>query len=187
MTTNPSVPLVSQENLAPQPTVPTPPNKKTWIILAIAVILVLYGVIANAAIRKLGSPRPTLPAPTATPTPTPTPRAIRQGKEIYTISSSSHVGPSIWQATIDPHDPKVGERQTMTVSVRSKLPIESVIVNLKSDNTTTIYPLTLLSGSPTDGVWQGSWDIADTVLYAYVATVHASDGKNTSSVDITMR
>lgn len=187
MSVQPTVPPAGQGAQTPPPSVPTPPNKKTWGIIAVAAVLVIYGVVANAAIRRLGPTRAPGATPTPTVTPTPTPRAIKQGKEIYTISSSSHVGPTIWQATIDPHDPKIGQKQTMTIKVRSTSPVESVTINLRSDNTTTIYPLTLLSGSPADGVWQGSWDIADSLLYTYVATIHASDGKDTSSIDITMR
>lgn len=187
MTAKPPVTPVPQGTQMPQPSVSTSSNKTMWAIIAIAAVLVVWGVVANTAIRRLGSTRAPRPMPTPTATATPTPRAIKQGKEIYTVSSSSHIGPTIWQVSLNPHDPKVGERQTVEVKVRSASAVTGVTINLKSDNTTTIYPLTFLSGSPTDGVWQGSWDIADTVLNSYVATVHASDGKDTSSIDITMR
>lgn len=166
---------------------PAQPQTKALGILGAAFVLALFSLVGYATIRFAGGRSTVSPAPTQTPAPTPTPRAIKQGKETYTISSSSRNGPEIIEATIDPHDPSIGDTQTMIVRARHTQPIVDMRVDLESDNKTTRHLLTLTDGSPTNGVWQGSWTLSDSVLYAYVATIEASDGQEQTSVDITMR
>lgn len=170
----------------PQPP-PAQPQTKAVGILGVAFVLALFSLVGYATIRFVGGRSTVSPAPTQTPTPTPTPRAIKQGKETYTISSSSRNGPEIIEATIDPHDPSIGDTQTMIVKARHTQPIVEIRVDLQSDNKTTRHLLTLTDGSSTNGVWQGSWTISDSVLYTYVATIGASDGQEKTSVDVTMR
>jgi hypothetical protein len=109
--------------------------------------------------------------PTAAPAPTSTPRPIKSlpgGKQIYNFSHGAGViGPKLQQVVVDPLTPGVGETQAVTITIKHDSPVTEASVVLLTDIQTTVYPLTLIAGTTTDGTWQGSWKIPETYNYNY--------------------
>jgi hypothetical protein len=105
------------------------------------------------------------------------------GRQEYSISSA-HRSPQFYKAVIDPEDVRVGEKQTMTVYVKDgKAQIVEVIADIETDNGAVKHPLTLKSGRPDDGVWEGSWVVHDThdTTYVTVFTAKNSLGETAQS------
>ena len=127
--------------------------------------------------------------PTATPTPTPTPRAIPHGKWGFTVGQSDKTVPQFSRGFIDPYDPEQEASQTVTIAVKYTQPVTKVTAVLKTDHAvSTPVPFTLISGTNTDGQWQGSWQMTDTYLYKYAVVLQAeSAGSKPASVEITFR
>jgi hypothetical protein len=126
----------------------------------------------------------------ATPTPkvSPTPTRLRQGTETYTISqASSERGPKIQQLTLDPHEPKVGASQTISVKVRHTSAVQSVTIDLQTDTKSRTLTLTLSQGTSTEGTWQATWTADDSLLYMYKYTITAQAGGQRSTVVVAPR
>ncbi len=122
------------------------------------------------------------------PSPTPTPTSLKQGKEIYIYSwGQGTTVPKLSSIEIDPHDPKVGETQHVTVKYTHPTAIQSVSMQLFSDNKSTTFPMTLSSGSTTDGTWTGSWTIEDSVLYRYDLRVLVKSDQGETPYDVILR
>ena len=97
------------------------------------------------------------------------------GKQTYSIISS-HKSPEFTKAVIDPEDVKLGEKQTMTVSVKDeKATIVSVIAEIETDKGKINHPLFLKNGDASDGVWEGSWIVKDTHDTTYVTIFRAKN------------
>lgn len=166
-------------------------------LLAMVVVVALVGagvwfVLSNrggfkSTDSQVGGPT-AVPTPTLIPTPTPTPTLLLHGKETYTISQGPEVkGPKITRAVIDPLDPQTGQNQTVTVKVNHQAPVLSVGLKLTTDNKNKTFPLTRISGTDTDGEWQGSWIMEDTYLYNYLMEITAKTTADQSSVMLTIR
>lgn len=100
----------------------------------------------------------------------------------YFIRSESY--PLFTEAILDPFDVKKGETQKVIIKIQNREPVQSVNVLLKTDNSKKTYQLTLVGGTPLDGVWRGSWGIDDTHEKIYSATLQASATNSNSSVDL---
>jgi hypothetical protein len=99
--------------------------------------------------------------------------AAAPGKQRYTISQNHH-SPNFTQAIIDPEDVRVGQKQTMTVTLGDeKAPITEVIAEIQTDIGIIKNPLKLISGTNQNGVWEGSWIVRDTHDTMYVTTFKA--------------
>jgi cytoskeletal protein RodZ len=126
--------------------------------------------------------------PALTPTPTPTPRPIPHGPTDFTTSQSDKTVPQLREGLIDPYDPAKGATQTVTIRVIHTQPVTKVTAVLKTDHAVAApVPFALISGTATDGKWQGSWQITDTYLYTYVLELEATSGTKTGSTVITLR
>lgn len=125
------------------------------------------------------------PKPTASPTPIP----ILQGKETYSISQSGEVkGPKIHKVEIDPHDPKIGEKQIFKAHIAHNKEVKTATVTVFSDDGKKItYPLSLSSGTALNGIWSGEWETDNTHLFNYAFLVEATDGVNKNKVGIAIR
>lgn len=125
--------------------------------------------------------------PSPSPTPT-TPRPIPHGKTDFSVSQADKTKPQFGRGNIDPYDPSQGSKQTVTISVKDEQPITQVTAILKTDNTVSQpYPFQLISGSATDGQWQGSWTVNDTYFYTYNLILEATSSRGQSTVEITLR
>lgn len=105
------------------------------------------------------------------PSPKPTPRKIRPlpaGKKVFYFSRGSGVvGPKLQQVIVDPLTPERNSTQTVTATIKHDSPVTSAAVKLHTDNMTVDFPLTLASGSATNGTWTGTWQMTDTYNYTY--------------------
>lgn len=127
--------------------------------------------------------------PTATPAP-PMPEPLAQGEQIYGIGrGDGSKGPDLFEAIINPFDPKKGEQQTMKIRIKKgSLKTTKVNITLKSDNNAKTYPLTLLNEEADSETWSGSWIIEDTHNWMYKAVVDATDEKDeVAHVEISFR
>jgi len=99
--------------------------------------------------------------------------AAAQGKQTYSITQAHH-SPNFIEAVIDPEDVRIGQKQTMTVTLSDeKAPITEVVAEIQTDNGIIKNPLIRISGSDQKGVWEGSWIVKDTHDTTYVTTFKA--------------
>lgn len=128
--------------------------------------------------------RDSTPPPIASPTPKPIPH----GPIDFSVSQSDKTKPLIGKGLIDPYDPDPNGLQTVSISVKDEQPVTKVTAFLKTDNAIS-EPVSfkLISGSPTDGTWQGSWHISDTYLFTYNLVINATSSRGESVVEITLR
>jgi hypothetical protein len=77
--------------------------------------------------------------------------------------------------------------QFIRVKVRYEKPVESVGVKMIMDNGEHTVPLSLNEGSAADGIWGGSWKVADTHKKIYQAAIEATSGKMKSRVVLTFQ
>lgn len=120
--------------------------------------------------------------------PTPTPRAIPHGKWGFGVGQSDQTVPQFRRGFIDPYDPAKGGTQTVTINVRHSTSVNKVSAVLKTDHTISqSYPFKLISGSNTNGQWQGSWKVEDTYLYTYALVLKAESSNKSASVEVTLR
>jgi hypothetical protein len=139
------------------------------VVLIAGLLGVVYYLLSSMGILSVRVDTPQNTDQQATgPTPTLTPRPLPQGAQVYNMSHGPNAkGPKISEVTIDPFDPKMGQKQTITVKIRHDSPVTSAKARLDSDNKKTEYTLNKIEGSDTDGVWQASWDTNDTHDYTY--------------------
>lgn len=122
------------------------------------------------------------------PTPTPTMTELFQGELSYTIGYGSDAkGPKTREALFQPHAPKQGADQTITVDVSHSAPVDSVEMTIKTDTKTTTLPMNLISGSKTDGKWQAKWTVNDTYNYTYIFDFTAKSGAFTDVASVGIR
>src|SRR3990167_7799906 len=97
-------------------------NKLFFVFIVIIVLVLLYlgytyfsgkGQMLPTAFRRLAG----LPTGVATPTPTPkpTPRPIGTGKQEFNVSMSKNTWPKMSKVVIDPIDPSLLQKQTISV------------------------------------------------------------------------
>jgi hypothetical protein len=159
------------------------------VLIAVALVLSSVGVL-NIQFQKSEQSVITPPgsAIKSGPTPTPTPTELLQGKETYTIGQwSGAQGPSMSTITINPHDPKVQDKQTFVVHISYDQPVTAASIELVSDHKTRIIPLTLNGGTNMNGDWQAQWTVDDTVLYKYILNMSATGGGVTNTVTVAPR
>lgn len=135
--------------------------------------------------KPAGNQGTSLPEPTPTPIP---PRPIPHGKIGFTVGQSDKTVPLFGRGFVDPYDPAKGSTQTVTIAVKYTKPVTKVTAVLKTDNNISQpYPFKLISGSDTEGEWQGSWQITDTYLYTYALVFNAESSNKSGSVEVTLR
>jgi hypothetical protein len=172
-------------------TVNKPQTDKSSAYLSIGIIAVIILVVAGylfmnpsmlAGLSSLLSQSKTDTeelVPTGSPSPSisPTPYPIAQGQYTYSFSwGPGTTVPKMTTLTVDPHDPKVGQKQTVSLHMTHTAPIESISLVLTTDTQKNTYPLTLTEGINTDGTWTGSWDITEVHDYNYILTPMVKTG-----------
>lgn len=100
----------------------------------------------------------------------------------YFIRSGAY--PLFTEVIFDPFDVKKGETQRAIIKIQNPKPVQSVNVLLKTDTLEKTYQLKLVGGNALDGIWRGSWEMADTHEKIYSATLQASATDSNSSVDL---
>ena len=126
--------------------------------------------------------------PSPTPSPLPSPKPIPHGKIGFSVGQADKSIPQLGRGSIDPYDPPMGGKQTVTIAVKHSQPVTRVTAVLKTDNSVSQpVPLQLISGTNTDGQWQGSWQVNDTYLYIYNLVLKAESSDKQAAVEITLR
>ena len=132
------------------------------------------------------TPTPTFTQPTFIPTPTQkeisTPRPIPHGKQTFSTWFGSTKG------LIDPYDPPVGSSQVVQLQLTDSSGITDVQVIVTTDASCSSFPLSLSSGTNTNGIWTGSWVVDSTYDFVYLMSIQATNaiGKMFQT-DLTLR
>ncbi|MEK9143072.1 MAG: hypothetical protein AAB481_00370 [Patescibacteria group bacterium] len=181
-----------EEKAAP---VPLQKKKSTVpIVLGVAIIAVLIAEIiwAKGYLSRLSESSTTTPPSSADSAPkvppTQPPKRLVQGRQTFTVSSTDRSkGPQFSEIVVDPYDPAVGKEQTMTIAISDTLPVARVSVTVATDKGRKSYPMKLISGEATKGVWEATWTVEDTHEVTYNASFMAQDSTYTDTVTLTMR
>jgi LysM repeat protein len=136
------------------------------------------------------SPPPPTPAPPPSPPPpSPPPPSCQDqypsGAQTYT--GTTKTPPKIYQIVVDPLNVNYLASQTVSVSISDTNPITQVSGQAITDTKTVNFTLNLISGSQTDGVWQGSWVLQDSICQNYQISITAISDSGTSNVVLTFK
>lgn len=169
----------------------TSPAKIRFVLLISLVVLVITGLtyfyFRNAGYSFFGQrPQNTQLVLTA-PSPTPSPRPIPSGSKGFTVGQADKTVPQFGKGIIDPYDPQKGQLQTVSISVKHSKPVSKVTAIIQTDHASSEPQVfKLVSGTDTDGVWQGSWPVNDTYLYVYGLILEAESNKS-ARVEMVLR
>ncbi|MFA5828537.1 MAG: hypothetical protein WC841_04255 [Candidatus Shapirobacteria bacterium] len=158
------------------------------ILICVFLIFLIFGIFyynlnlksrkKTPLIFKNNSQNTSISPTKATPTLKPSKPTLR-GYQEFTVQSTKKTGPIPYHLTIDPYDPQIAGRQTVTIKLKSALPITKAFYELTTDTTqTAAINLKLISGTPTDGTWQGDSIITDSYDYTYYMVFQALDSQN---------
>jgi hypothetical protein len=150
-------------------------------LLVVGVLLYQYVSASNLLKNALNYLRLqeqiTAPTPALTPTPIPLPRGPRE----FGVSGGDN--PSITNLKFSEYNPKVGEQQTITVSILDgQGQVLGAEIALTTDHKTKVYPLTLLSGTTKKGDWATTITADDTRNYVYAMTITAKNDKGQTNI-----
>lgn len=135
----------------------------------------------RVVITKTLEPNATVaPKPTVKPTPIPL-KPDNGTKGTYQVGMGAHDGPTITQVIFDPLDVKKGETLNLSVKTNFTSTISSVTAVLTTDNGSQNISFSLSSGTNTDGVWNGSVTLNDSVDYKYVLTITSKSANGKQS------
>lgn len=162
-----------------------------WILVVGGILLygaLSYWLVTSFFLNKGTSVNPPFSTNSKKiPTPTHSPRPIPSGKKTFSVSSGKKTGPLFGEGAIDPYDPKIKATQTISVAITGTKPVTTATLTMQTDTKTKKVPMKIISGTNTNGVWEGSWTVDDSYLFTYVATITASDNTETNKIDLTLR
>jgi len=109
------------------------------------------------------------------------------GAHTYSVTTKSV--PTIYQIVVDPLNVNYSASQTVTASIRDTNgnPITSVSGSAITDTKSVNFTLTRISGTETDGVWQGTWVLQDSICQNYQVKISATSQSGTSNVVLTFK
>ncbi|OGD74869.1 hypothetical protein A3A84_03400 [Candidatus Collierbacteria bacterium RIFCSPLOWO2_01_FULL_50_23] len=134
----------------------------------------IYGKPSQPGSISVNRPNPEIPAGLIK---APTPYLLLpQGKQEYLIRSNPTKGDVVGKKIIaDPLDAPKNSPQTISIVLEHIISIVSVAIEISMDTTTKTYPLSLTSGTQTNGTWSGSWTVADSHNQTYSAKFIITD------------
>ncbi len=109
------------------------------------------------------------------------------GAQTYSVTTKSV--PKIYKIIVDPLDVEYLSSQAVKAYIRDTNgnPITSVSGTAITDEKSTNFNLNLISGTETDGVWQGSWTLTDSICQNYQLKIQAQSESGTSEVTLTFK
>jgi len=109
------------------------------------------------------------------------------GAQTYSVTTKSI--PTIYQIVVDPLNVNYSASQTVNASVRDTNgnPITSISGSAITDTKSVNFTLTRVSGTETDGVWQGTWVLKDSICQNFQVSVSATSQSGTSNVVLTFK
>lgn len=162
------------------------------ILILISVFLLVLGYsyfspgnqLPESIRRITGLPVATI---TPTPTPEPTPRPIGTGRQEFNVSMSKNTWPKLAKVIIDPIDPNLLQKQTISVEANDSAPITAVTATLKLNDKTKALNLSLVEGTNVRGRWEASWVFSGAYDEYYHLVIEAKSATGTSSIDMAIR
>jgi LysM repeat protein len=158
------------------------------------VIVERGGLVAESRVEIVVAPPeeevPPSPPPPPPPPPPPAGPPSCQGQYpsgVQTYSVATKTIPKIYQIVVDPLNVNYLASQTVSVSISDTNPITQVSGQAITDTKTVNFTLNLISGSQTDGVWQGSWVLQDSICQNYQIAITATSQSGTSKVTLTFK
>jgi len=170
-------------------------KNKVFLIFAGLIVLVFTylgytyfsgkGQMLPTSIRRLTG----LPTGVATPTPTPkpTPRPIGTGKQEFNVSMSEKTWPKMSKVVMDPIDPSLLQKQTISVELNDTAPVTSVTATLKLNDKTKVLNLALVEGTSLKGRWEGSWTASGGYDEYYHLLIEAVSATGKSHIEMVIR
>lgn len=143
------------------------------------------GEIKCSSVAAAGGLVPTItpsitPSPTLSPTPSPIP--------VTSFSVATTQTPTFTGGTIAPYAAVQNQSVTVTLDVNDSSPILSVTATVSTDNGSTDYPMSMSSGTNTNGTWRVTYSLTDSINTNYMITFRATDTVgNNSHVDYTIK
>lgn len=143
----------------------------------------------------IGSPSPSItPQPTTATNslsryvPTPHPLVPNLGTAgTYRISQGRHVGPTFTNASIDPLTDQPDSNITITLSLTSPTPIQTVFGSITTDSAPLTVKFNLSNRENNQETWVGSYLLTTTVLNKYILNLSAQNSSGTSTINLAIR
>jgi hypothetical protein len=112
---------------------------------------------------------------------------VPSGAQTYNVSTKDN--PKITQVIINPLDVKKLARQTVNVNIQELNNKQITVVSgvAVTDNKSVTFSLSLISGTNTNGTWQGSWLNQDSYCHNYKLSITAKSESDQSSVVLTFK
>jgi len=152
-----------------------------FVIVALTILAIFFPSFLSQLTNRLLQPFPQAQKENVATPAEPRIVPLATGKQIYNISGGTKGGPLMTQAVIDPLDPKSSQIQTFTLKANNLKPIVEIKAIVITDNEEKVNYLKLVSGTSTDGVWQGSWRITDDYDYTYQISLIAKNNEDIES------
>ena len=93
----------------------------------------------------------------------------------YSVSTAKGVYPKFLDATVKPQNVKVGDTQSLSVTVSSDVDISTVTATSVLDTQTLELDLDLVSVTPNGSIYKTTWQVFDTHTKKYNTTFHVTD------------
>jgi len=141
----------------------------------------------NVEIPPASQPSRPPPPPSSPSQPPSCQDQYASGAQTYSVTTKSV--PKIYKIIVDPLDVEYLSSQTVKAYIKdtSGNPITSVSGTAITDEKSTNFNLNLISGTETDGVWQGSWTLIDSICQNYQVKIQAISQSGTSEVILTFK
>lgn len=91
------------------------------------------------------------------------------------------------RVVVNPLDPALLGKQTISVKLNDTKPITSVTATVKMNDDSKTLPLALVEGTDLDGRWEGSWRVNYSYSNYYHIVLDGVSETGKSSIDITIR
>ena len=106
---------------------------------------------------------------------------LPKGKQTYNVQGGETAISRVTSVTVDPLDALKDQTQSISVKVNSKEPISKFSIILNSDNGSHEYPLSLISGDESIGVWEGKYTLTDSTfkIYTFLFNIITNNGNKT--------
>jgi prepilin-type N-terminal cleavage/methylation domain-containing protein len=112
---------------------------------------------------------------------------LASGEQIFAVTTPDN--PKITEIVINPLDVNQFATQIVKVSIQETAgkPIIQATGEAKTNSMSFPFELSLISGTDTDGIWQGSWYNEDEYCENYMLIITASSQSGTSKVELTFK
>lgn len=171
-------------------------NNKDLLIKTVFIVVLSAVIISSVLILSLSRVKkdnvkeqlqlqPTIVKTANTTPPIASPRPQVKGKRLF-YSSDNAINDvyTIKDGYLDPSDAKVGEKQQVSLSLKSKQPVTSVTAKITTDNGSQSILLSKVAGTVTEGNWSGSWKVNDTYDKTYIVGLRIEGASGSAQLEV---